>query len=114
MTDGIRIAFHFYRGTVRRPASRLAKLFRSVPNYTGRVPFYRDTFRTVSAGVANADSALPVTRRSGMDESTFLCFQAGKWFPPFADEREQRQLNQLALDSPDPLVTVVVDGHAQV
>ena len=49
-----------------------------------------------------------------MDESTFLCFQAGKRFPPFADEREQRQLNQLALDSPDPLVTVVVDGHAQV
>ena len=57
--DGIRIAFRFYRGTVRRPAGRLAKLFRRVQNHSGRVSFYTDTFRTVSAGVANADNALP-------------------------------------------------------
>ena len=30
--DGILIAFRFYRGAVRRPASRLAKLSRRVPN----------------------------------------------------------------------------------
>ena len=58
--DGIRIAFRFYRGTVRRTASRLAKLSRRVSNHSGRVLFYtQDAFRTVSAGVANADSALP-------------------------------------------------------
>ena len=51
--------FHIYRGTVRRPASRLSKLSRRVPNHSGRVPFYTGAFRTVSAGVANADSALP-------------------------------------------------------
>ena len=59
-TDRSRIAFRFYRGTVvRRPASRLAKLARRVPNHPGRVPFYTDAFRTDSAGVANVDSALP-------------------------------------------------------
>ena len=58
--DGIRIAFRFYRGTVRRTASRLAKLSRRVSNHSGRVLFYtQEAFRTVSAGVANADSALP-------------------------------------------------------
>ena len=39
--------------------STTAKLSRRVPNHSGRVPFYTDAFRTVSAGVANADSALP-------------------------------------------------------
>ena len=37
----------------------LAKLSRRVPNNSGWVPFYTGAFRTVSAGVANADSALP-------------------------------------------------------
>ena len=49
-----------------------------------------------------------------MDGTAFGCFQAGKRRPPFVDEREQRHLNQLALDSPDPLVAVVVDGQVQV
>ena len=32
--------------------------FRTIPD-SGRVPFYTDKFRTVNAGVTNADSALP-------------------------------------------------------
>ena len=57
--DGILIAFRLYRGAVRRPASRLAKLSRRVPNHSCRVPFYTDAFRTISVGVATTDSALP-------------------------------------------------------